>query len=271
MKGSTRRLFGAAKLATVLVTVLAMWSSAVAQPYTIADGNSVALLDTGSSAGLYSWKVDGNEQLAKQWFWYRINGSGPESDLSTISAAPTVTQAYGPGGRDLTAVYANSQVSVSLGYSMSGPGLALSIMVSNQTASTLSFQLFQYSDFNLGNTQGGQTVNFLWNGIRYYKAVQYYAGMTNTFLVTGVNPMNGIEANTFANTLTSLTDAGTTTLNGAASAFGDVTYAASWNLSIAAGQTKIISETITLNVPEPGPASLLLAGLLSWRLLRRRS
>jgi len=42
-----------------------------ASPIVLNDLNSQAQIDLSSDAGMYSWTVDGVEQLYRQWFWIR--------------------------------------------------------------------------------------------------------------------------------------------------------------------------------------------------------
>ena len=43
---------------------------------TITDGGSTAQIDLASDSGMYSWTVNGVNQMTRQWFWYRIGSSG---------------------------------------------------------------------------------------------------------------------------------------------------------------------------------------------------
>ena len=61
--------------------------------YEISDRNSTACVDVGSSSqsGMFNWYVDGADQIAKQWFWYRIGASGPEQSIDTLGAPVVAT------------------------------------------------------------------------------------------------------------------------------------------------------------------------------------
>src|SRR5262245_36123810 len=71
--------------------------SAQAQIINLADGNSLANIDTGSSAGMFNWSVDGSDYLAQQWFWYRMGAMTAELPINTISGPSNFT----PNGRQL--------------------------------------------------------------------------------------------------------------------------------------------------------------------------
>ena len=68
---------------------------------TLTDGNSVALLDPTSQAGMYYWAVQNTpntyqNQLNQQWFWYRVGTSDPERSINTISAPAPVDRSSAP-------------------------------------------------------------------------------------------------------------------------------------------------------------------------------
>jgi len=57
---------------------------------TLTDGNSSISLDPASPAGAYTWSVDGQEQLFKHWFWYRVSDTTtdtPEHSVDTSSSS----------------------------------------------------------------------------------------------------------------------------------------------------------------------------------------
>src|SRR6202007_888602 len=56
---------------------------------TLTSGNSVAKLrtrstDPGSPTGLYSWTVNGVEQVKQQWYWFRVGAAGGETSIDTL-------------------------------------------------------------------------------------------------------------------------------------------------------------------------------------------
>src|SRR5437016_9296285 len=127
---------------------------------TLTDGNSVALLDPTSQAGMYYWAVQNTpntyqNQLNQQWFWYRVGTSDPERSIDTISApvisgltANTVTTAY---------FDALSRFNLSVRYSLSGGApasgsadISEQITINNTSGTVLNYHFFQYSDFDMG-------------------------------------------------------------------------------------------------------------------------
>src|SRR5205085_9273901 len=89
----------------------------------LSDGNSSISLDLSSSAGMNSWLVNGVNQVQQQWFWFRVGNSGPEADISTISA-PVTSSA---NAHQLTVTYdLPGQYGVTVKYDLTGssnPGL----------------------------------------------------------------------------------------------------------------------------------------------------
>src|SRR5579872_7404260 len=76
--------------------VLILPGGAFAQVETMNDGGSTATIDLGSSAGMNSWTVNGQNQLQQQWFWYQTDG-GVAKSIDTIGT-PTVTTYNGSSG-----------------------------------------------------------------------------------------------------------------------------------------------------------------------------
>ena len=151
-----------------------------------------------------------------------------------------------------------------------------SIVINNTSASALDFHFFQYSDFDLGGTTGGQTVQLGKNlsGL-FNEALQTAPGVafTETVLTPGAN--HG-EAGLFNTTLVKLNDGTPTTLNDNAGPVGpgDATWAFEWDLSIAPGSSALISKDKYIQlqpIPEPSSLALISLGLAGWLIKRRRS
>src|SRR5438477_1679821 len=148
-------------LVTLALLIQGLASRSEAQIITLVHNNSVAQINTASQAGMFNWLVDGQNQLAQQWFWYRIGSLGPEQSIDTISA-PTITT---PNARTLYTRYNNGIYGVEVDYLLTGfsPGsgksdIAESITITNATASPLEFHFFQYSDFDLAQVPLGDKV-----------------------------------------------------------------------------------------------------------------
>jgi len=266
---SSARWFQGA-LFVILVGGLVIQSEA--QIYTLSQNDSAALIDAGSQAGVYNWSVGGVNQLYQQWFWYRVGGSGPESSIDTISPVSETSS----GANKATLTYANATISVKTAYSLSAPGngtatLSELITVMNTSAVSQDYHFFQYSDFDLGGTPGGQSVQFYNNGSStYYEVIQTGASgsLVETATAPGASSME-VQAGYFPGILNQLNDGALTTLNNNLSAGpGDVDYAYEWDVTLAPGTSLLISKLIA--VPEPSSLALIASGMLALAWLRQR-
>jgi hypothetical protein len=258
-------------LAALVVAVIAV-SPAQAAIHNLSDLNSTAQIDDSSSAGMFTWTVDGTDQMFQQWFWYRIGDTGPESSIHTLG----LTSAVPLSARDLRVTYGGvaAGLEIEITYTLTGgtagsgtSDVAETIRIINRGTSAIDFHFFQYSDFDLGGLIGGQTATF----ISPQAFQQSGGGMSFTETVVTPAPDHH-EANTFANTLVSLTNGTPTTLNDNDSAFGDATWAFQWDRIISAGGTLIISKDKNIT-PIPEPVSMVLLGtamLGMVQLIRRR-
>jgi hypothetical protein len=233
---------------------------------------------------MFNWTVNGVNQLAQQWFWYRVGSTGPESSINTLSLlSATASDTNGNGLNDtLFLSYGSPSLSqpfrIDVTYSLqgttaSGSSIGETINITNNsTTSPLDFHFFQYSHFTLGNVAGAETEALLNpNTVRVL-------GTGNLFSETVVTRAPdhyqlGLTTDS-PNTLTRLNDANPTTLSDGPTTRGpgDATWAFQWDQSIAPGATFTISKDKSLQlVPEPGTLTLFSVGLLGGlALLRKR-
>ena len=260
--------------------VLLLSLGASAQDITIANKNSSLDVNTNTSAGVINWNVDDVDYAKNQWFYYRV-GSGPESPLQSITSSPAVAITSLSSFARLNLTYANSSYSVLTSLRLTGntPGSGRSqlnedITVSNLSGSPLDLHFFQYSDFDLFGTTGGQSVQFYQNSAnnQYYKAVQNDGTRTVTETVNStIFPIGHFEAALFNDTLSSLTDGTPTTLNDVTSAgVGDVSFSYQWDVTLAPGASFQLSKLIEI-VPEPSSMAILALAGISMTLYRRRN
>jgi hypothetical protein len=259
-----------------LLTAMSIWQSRAAT-YTLSDANSSVIFDS-ASGNLSSWSVDGQNQLAVQNFWYRI-GAGNSVALSTLGTT-TVTPI---DASSLKVTYASAQVSVSVSYFLTGTqtgngqsDIYESIKMSS-LAGPLNFHLFQFSDFNLQGTPGGDAAYMntdagsgLISGVNQSKGT-----VTYTVAATGIGPYANL-GQVDASSPGTLPVAGTANgLNGvigqpSAITGPNVSWSLQWDFPNLNQQ--LISEDNFLNttlVPEPSILAFITLGLVGFALRKR--
>ena len=252
----------------------------------LADGNSSVSIDLSSERGLYDWKDDGVNLAPaagggvldyRQWFWYRL-GSNPEASIDTLTLGVNgVTDANFNGSPDTGFVsYSGApgfKINVTFTLAGGSPGSGNSdigeqISLVNTSSQTITMSFFQYGDFQLtAPSVGGEVVSFTnSNTVRETGLTGYVQETVHTPIATHQ------EAEPFPVTIFKLDDASPTTLSDNASAGpGDVTWAYQWDVTLAPGQTFLISKDMQAAIPEPSTALLVLVGLLGLSLAKRRS
>src|SRR5882672_10436374 len=105
MKGIIGFQRGKLSAASLIACALVFGATGMSQAQIINlhDNNSSASINTGSSAGMFNWSVDGQNQLSQQWFWFRAGNMTREQSIDTISA-PVITT---PDARSLYTRYFN--------------------------------------------------------------------------------------------------------------------------------------------------------------------
>ena len=85
---SSRRRVASFGACLAVSSLLFLSGNGSAQIVSLTSGGSTATVDLGSSAGMYNWAVNGQNQLNQQWFWYQAN-DGTAQPINTI-ANPSV-------------------------------------------------------------------------------------------------------------------------------------------------------------------------------------
>lgn len=245
-----------------------------AQIVNLVNGNSSASVNLGTQAGMYNWTVDGVNQLAQQWFWYRI-GAGSQASIESIGNLSIST----PNPYSLYATYHNAQISVEVDYTLTGgaagsgsSAIGESITINNLSGSALPLSFYQFSHYTLGGITGsatateGQNLHGLW-----YTALENNS--TTRFSETDVVPGGTFgEVDLSAATLLGHLNGPAYTLNNNPSAGpGDVGFAFEWDTTLAAGGSLLISKNKQIGVvPEPGTFALLGLGFLAFAWRKRQ-
>ena len=263
---------------TVAAALLASVSHAQVTPVYLVDGDSTAIVDVDSSAGMYQWVAGGHNQLSQQWFWYRIGAGGVVQPINSVSAA-TWNQLAGPDS--LFTSYANAQLSFSINYKLTSltsgkVDILESISVKNNTAAPLDLHFFQYSDFDLAGTPIDDSlvieVDPDFGG--YYRATQKKNGGSELSETIAQPPASRAEANYQEPLITNFFTPGYNLNNNLGPVLsGDLAWAFQWDFTVGAGGSVNIFKDKLLEVtpiPEPSTLAFVSLGFAALVLLRRR-
>jgi hypothetical protein len=247
--------------------------------FTLTDDNSSAQFDTATDLNNFNWTVDGVDQLGRQAFWYRI-GNVAEQSVHTLPIGVQGTNDSNFDGNpdQLFVRYLGNGFRIETRYTLDGglPGSSVSdmgeqISITNTLDSPLDFHFFQYADFDLGGTPGGDSAVFT-----NVNTVQQFKGASQ-LTETVVTPIPSHREIAFTPvTFNKLNDGVPTTLSdtppiGTVFGPGDVTWAYQWDVLLQPGQTFEISKDKNLRAgaPVPEPATCSLLSLASCLLLAR--
>lgn len=254
----------------VMAASAAIASSAVAGDpiYTLEDRNSSASFDLTS--GQISWDVDGVSQLFAQEFYFRRATDQNEvllsaDNLSFDGIQLTDTNPFRDDRDDAIAQLFSDdnglqiETIFSLRGGTDGSGrsdLAEQIVIRNLGQTSMSLTFFQFVDFDLGgdiDDDFGQIVNgntVAQSDDGYYLSETVVTPQPTIFQVGDATTMSAM-----------LNDNAIDNLDGTDSYSGDVAWAFQWDITIAAGQSFIISKDKSI-VPAPGALALMaIAGL----------
>lgn len=247
---------------------------ASATDYTLTDTNTTLTVRDSAGDGALNWIANGVDQAFQQTYMWRLGDAGAASYIQSLNFAGFSQAA----SNQLTLNYTSNQgFNLTVKYFLTGGttefDLAEVVTVQNVSNSTLNFRLFQYNDFDMGGTSGGDTVERLNSSsmrqsdgtsvlstinqgvtpIPQFSEMGGFSGLRTNILTT-----NGYNLNTVAG-------------NGIGETFnGDGTYAFQWQKDIGAGNNFIVSSDKVLSAPVPEPASMAALGLGAVALIRRR-
>lgn len=279
-QSSRKRLSICAFALTAVLLVSARETQAT--DYLLTDGNSTATVDPNSQAGMHQWTVNGVNQLAQQWFWFRTASAGPGQHSIDSISAPAITPV---GNNYLASTYtAAGQYDVTIEYHLQGGSFGHSditenITIDNLSAAPINFTFFQFSNFNLNNMPSGDNISISGSPNPpdggFFNATQTKPGfgISETITTPFANHTEAADKST-TDTVNRLNTIPGLTLNDNTSAGpGDVTWAYQWDMTIAAGDSASIFKDKSLVmqvVPEPSTIALGAVGLAAL-LLRRRT
>jgi len=266
--------------AVIVAGAMLISQPSLAQTVSLSSGGSSAdVVLSGAGAGMNSWYVDtapSANQLNKQWFYYRI-GNGLAQPINTIGGLTYTTV----GTDTLEAIYSNSQFSLTISYVLSGGGTGTgnadiqeTISVLNTSGSALDFHLFQYSDFNLLGSPGGDSVVIGGSG-GFYNSVLQWDGMTGISESITTPPADRAEAALAFTTLANLNSIpGYDLNNNTGPLSGDVTWSFQWDRIIPNNESLDVFKDKQMSiapVPEPSVLALIGAGLIALGLRRKHN
>ncbi len=218
--------------------------TALADLVTLTHGNSVISVDTSSVLGVFSWTVDGIDQLSQESIWFRLGPAGAEEPVnSLLQTAITATP------NTLNVRYAHANFTVTLNMVLTGgaagsgqANLVETVTVNNTSTVALALHLFQYADFDVDGDFDGNTLS-----ISAGTAAQ--TGLTAGVAVSTASPPPQFsQAALVPGLIDLLSDLDPTTLTNVPGPItGDASFANQWDLSVAAaGSTQIsLSSSIT--------------------------
>ena len=278
MKTFPKAILGLLKIGVLFLGV-ALVTPADATTFTLTDLNSSAQIDDASQNGMFNWTVNGVNQLAQQWFWYRTGSTGGQSSIDTLpllAAAASDTNGNGQNDTLFLSYGSTSALQIDVRYTLRGTASSGSDMqeqiniTNNSTTSTLDLHFFQYSNFDLNGTPAGDTVSLInANTVRQSKTG---ALISETVTTPAANHYELGLTTDSPNTLTRLNSGSPITLLDGATTRGpgDATWAFQWDRSLAPGASLQISKDKNLAIPEPGTLALIATGFAGLAFLRKR-
>lgn len=262
--------------ALIIAASAAIASTAVASDpqFVLSDRNSTATFDVNN--GQISWDVDGVSQLFAQEFYFRRANDTREhllsaANLSLDGILTTDTNPFRDDRDDsLSQLFSDDNgLQIETIFTLRGGSdgssradLAEQIVIRNLSQESMSISFFQFVDFDLGGDpdddegmiMSGNTVSQSDDGFSVSETV--VTPQPNYFQVGDADEISAM-----------LNDANVDTLNNAASYAGNVGWSFQWDITLAAGQSFIITKDKSI-VPAPGSFALL--GLAGAIITRRR-
>ena len=238
-------VFAMVLLTLVAVSLLMTPVCVEANSYTIASGNSTVSIDPDSVIGAYDWVLDGINQMASQWWYYRI-GDTQQQPINQL-AVPVVTQSA-PNAIDL--LYKGQSVDVLLRYILNGgqigsgnATIAEQVRIQNKTAAPITFHLFEFTDLNLDNTPDNDSAAL----VNQTTVAQWDGSLitTESAATGGMTPVpDRWEIGNAADIFNRLNNAPILDLsNGVSPFYGDAAFAFQWDMAIPARGTQVLSKS----------------------------
>ncbi len=250
--------------------IAAVSTVASAQIFNLSDAGSTASIDAGNGT-MFDLSVGGIDQVFAHTYYLRNGDGGTASGLDTFN----LDSSSQPLTNFLQLVYSNATFRIQIRYLLTGgisqADMAETVVVTNISNQSASLRLFQYSDWDMGGTAGGDTVTRQ-NSSTMQQTDGAFVG---SIAIHGGTPIPDYsEMEGFPNVRNDITSVNGYFLDTAAGSgigqtfIGNGTYGFQWNRSLAAGAQFSLSTNKLAAVPEPG--SMIALGLGVSALLARR-
>jgi hypothetical protein len=226
---------------------------------TLTNNNSLVQIDPNTQDGMFSWIVDGTDQLFQHWFWLRQGASSVQVSFDQLGTPLGLSW----NSTNATINYLPQGLNVMLSFTLKGgaagshaSSVVETVSIQNTNNSSIALHLYSYTDFDLAGESEGDTVSFPTTNV----VVQQGKGVTATQSVQGPAP-NFWEASWYALTFDKIDGATPAVLSdtNTPSSPGDQTFAYQWDTNLSAGQTFVLS--LTNNIQ--GSQSLSVALMIS--------
>jgi len=270
---SRARMLRCALFTFVFAGCVAQSQAAITFPFTLVgtSGTLDANLNLGSGT-LNNWQVGGQNQLVNQWFYYNVGSPGPASSIDSMSSLGSVSTNFSGAPPKVKGTYTQTGlVQITPTFVLNGNTLSDTIQVKNVSGATQTIYFYQYSDFDLGNAPGSQTVNMFPISGTQAEVDQSGGGVT---LQTLLQPVSGgtmlMQADNGGALFGPMNGSGTSLDNTTLSASGNAVFAIEWYATLANNASFTISENQIITVPEPTTLALISSGILALGWLHRR-
>lgn len=242
---------------------------------TLTDGTTAFTVNTSSSAGMFSWTLNGGPNLMpQQWFWVRTGSSFvTQSALQSIDSlsAPNV-EIYDPANFPDFAEFQYASAALSADVSLDAvdgnpAGLSQQVQFTNLSASQIALTVFQYIHFQLSS--GSDSASASGNGVTQSGSL----GSSQVEVIPFDSRYTGYQLGDASALLAGLNNPATSStfnVNNAASATGDVGILIEWQTLLAPNGQLTLSNGENLS-PTPEPASVMLIGIGIAALCGRRN
>lgn len=252
--------------------------SAAAQTVVLEDANASASFNL-TSGGQVGWNVDGVGHLFNQRFFFRTSQMNDEQAVDSLSltgSQTTDTNTFDdPRSDTLSLRYAStSGLEFRIAYLLRGgpagsgtADLAETIRITNTSSASVTMSFFQYVDFDLGGTSGGdfaQVINA--NTVR-----QWDPSSNVTVAETVVTPgPTAYQVGSFPSIVNLFGDGLPSNLNNFGGQIGpvDASWAFQWDITLNPGGAFVISKDKLITIPSPAGVALL--GIAGFAAARRR-